>query len=148
MNTSLMTVETLARAWFLWMASMGWQVALVGGLVWLATSISRKRSAALRYALWLLVFVKLVLPPTLSAPWSAGTIAAHLASVSGTSVQTNAAVEAKDALESGAARDTVEKAPGRDSAAANPLSLGFYPARLLLGVWAAGALVLLTMLLF
>src|SRR5690606_11000666 len=36
-----------------------------------------------RYALWLLVFVKLLIPPGLSAPWAVGNVAQRAAAASG-----------------------------------------------------------------
>jgi beta-lactamase regulating signal transducer with metallopeptidase domain len=78
MDTSFWFLDAHADKWALWMVHMSWQVALLGGLIWLVAR-SRKRSAAgLRYALWMLVFVKLILPPGLATPWSAGTVVARV----------------------------------------------------------------------
>ncbi len=68
----------LAEAWVRWMVAMGWQVALLAGVVWGVTKLLPKSCASFRYALWLLVFVKLVLPPDLAAPWSAGNAIKHV----------------------------------------------------------------------
>jgi beta-lactamase regulating signal transducer with metallopeptidase domain len=72
--------DTLANWWAEWAVAMSWQVALLAGIVWVATRLSPKSSAAFRHLLWLLVFVRLLLPPGLATPWSAGTIGRHLLS--------------------------------------------------------------------
>ena len=60
--------------WAAWMVAMSWQVAVLALVVWVATRLMRRTSAALRYGLWLLVLIKLVLPPTFTAPWSLGNL--------------------------------------------------------------------------
>jgi len=60
------TLNSAAHVWLSWMWPMVWQsTVLVLGLVAL-TWLLRGRSARLRYALWLLVPIRLVLPPTLA----------------------------------------------------------------------------------
>lgn len=71
-------LNVLAGGWLTWMAHMTWQVALLAAVVWLVALLSGRSSAAFRYTLWLLVFVKLLLPPGLGAPWSLGTAATRL----------------------------------------------------------------------
>ncbi len=66
------TLNALADTWVRWMVPMFWQVALLAGLVWMLSRVFRRRSAAFRHMLWLVVFLKLVIPPTLAAPWSLG----------------------------------------------------------------------------
>jgi beta-lactamase regulating signal transducer with metallopeptidase domain/TolB-like protein len=56
--------------WIAWMLPMAWQIAIVAGLAWLLGSANRRASAQFRHLLWLLVFVKLLLPPDISVPWS------------------------------------------------------------------------------
>jgi len=62
-------LNTLAQAWWSWIAAMFWQVGL---LVILIASLDRliRRWAwpQLRYALWSLILIKLILPPTMSLP--------------------------------------------------------------------------------
>jgi len=60
------------------MLHMFWQAALLVAVAWVATRAFRRSSASFRYAIWLLVFVKLVLPPSLATPWSAGNVASKL----------------------------------------------------------------------
>lgn len=78
MSTALDWWERLAGNWAAWMWTMTWQVALLAAVVWVLTRFLSKSGAAFRYALWMLVFVKLVLPPVLAAPWSVGTLAERL----------------------------------------------------------------------
>ena len=64
-------VNQIAESWWAWMWPMLWQVAVLVTLVWIVDLLIRRRVwPQVRYALWLLVLVKLVLPPTLSAPTS------------------------------------------------------------------------------
>ncbi len=58
-----------AAAWAGWMLPMAWQVGLVVLLVAVADLVLRRWAwPQLRSALWLLVLVKLLLPPTLASP--------------------------------------------------------------------------------
>ncbi len=60
-------VESMVDLCWNWMLAMSWQVAalvvILTGLTWL---LRNRTSARFRYALWLLVPVRLVLPPTLA----------------------------------------------------------------------------------
>lgn len=54
-----------------WQLAMLWQVAVLMVIVWVVDLLIRKWAwPQLRYALWLLILVKLVLPPTLTSPTS------------------------------------------------------------------------------
>ncbi len=56
-------INSIATAWFDWQSSMLWQTAVLIGVVAGIDRLIRKRAwPQLRYMLWLLVFVKLVLP--------------------------------------------------------------------------------------
>lgn len=67
MSDRLITnVNSLADRWLDWMGPMAWQVAILVGALTLVTWLIRRRSARLRYALWMLVPARLVLPPTLA----------------------------------------------------------------------------------
>lgn len=57
-----------SAAWGAWMWNMSWQVALVALVVALLTRLLRRRSAVALHALWLLVLVRLVLPPSFALP--------------------------------------------------------------------------------
>jgi beta-lactamase regulating signal transducer with metallopeptidase domain len=63
------SMNVIARLWWEWMAAMTWQVVLVVGIIgaidWL---VRRWAWPQLRYALWSLVLLKLLLPPTLALP--------------------------------------------------------------------------------
>jgi len=64
-------LNDLAQSWWNWVVPMFWQVSLLAVLVALVDRFTEKKLwPQVRYALWLLVFVKLVLPPTLSSPVS------------------------------------------------------------------------------
>ena len=62
--------DALAAAWGSWMFAMTWQVMFFAALIWGVARLAGRAPAAFRYGLWLLVFVKLILPPTLSADWA------------------------------------------------------------------------------
>jgi len=65
------TLNELGAAWWSWMAPLLWQVALLAALVWAMDLVLRRRGwPQVRYALWLLVLVRLLLPPTFSLPSS------------------------------------------------------------------------------
>ena len=68
----MMTITSLSDAWFRWIVAASWQLALLTALVAAATWLLRGRSPRLRHALWLLVLVKALLPPSLAAPWGIG----------------------------------------------------------------------------
>jgi len=59
----------VARAWWSWMAEMFWQVGLLIVLIACLDRLIRRWAwPQLRYALWSLVLIKLILPPTMSLP--------------------------------------------------------------------------------
>jgi hypothetical protein len=60
--------------WWAWMVPMAWQVSVLALVVWGLTAVLRKHSPHLRYWLWMLVLVRLVLPPTLSLPTGVGNV--------------------------------------------------------------------------
>jgi len=65
------TINHYAGLWLNWQWSMLWQTAVLVGVVALTDRLVRKWAwPQLRHALWLLVLVKLVLPPTLTSPVS------------------------------------------------------------------------------
>ena len=56
----------IARLWWDWTASMFWQVGLLILVIGCIDLLTRKWAwPQLRYALWSLILVKLLLPPTL-----------------------------------------------------------------------------------
>ena len=65
------TVNHYASLWLNWQWSMLWQTAVLVAVVAVIDRLTRKWAwPQLRYALWLLVLVKLMLPPTLTSPIS------------------------------------------------------------------------------
>lgn len=67
-------LEPLARAWLAWITAASWQLAVLVGLVALLVAIAHalRAPAQLRHGLWLLVLIKVFLPPALSTPLSLG----------------------------------------------------------------------------
>ncbi|MEJ2145147.1 MAG: M56 family metallopeptidase [Acidobacteriota bacterium] len=67
-------IETLnewASLWWAWMSPLTLQVSLLIGLVYLFELVTRRWVwPQLRLVLWLLVLARLLLPPSLSSPWS------------------------------------------------------------------------------
>ena len=64
-------INGIAQIWWQWMAGMFWQVSLLIVLVTaLDIAIRRWVWPQLRYALWALVFLKLIIPPTWQMPTS------------------------------------------------------------------------------
>ncbi|MBP7050447.1 MAG: hypothetical protein KBE65_05490 [Phycisphaerae bacterium] len=64
-------LSRIAGTWLDWQWAMLWQTAVLIGVVAVTDRLIRKWAwPQLRYALWLLVFVKLVLPPTIASPVS------------------------------------------------------------------------------
>ncbi|MBN2129195.1 MAG: M56 family metallopeptidase [Sedimentisphaerales bacterium] len=85
------TINRVAEVWFNWQWAMLWQTAVLIGIVAVIDRLIRKRAwLQLRYTLWLLVFVKLVLPPTLASPLS---LTSHIPAL------TQRAVEARTQIE-------------------------------------------------
>ena len=64
-------INQLAILWWNWMFNMFWQVSLLFLLIGITDLLIRKWVwPQVRYVLWLMVFVKLILPPTLSTSTS------------------------------------------------------------------------------
>jgi bla regulator protein blaR1 len=64
-------LNNCAAAWFNWMAAMLWQSAILIAIVWTADLLLRRFAwPQFRYILWLLIFVKLLLPPGFALPTS------------------------------------------------------------------------------
>ncbi len=63
--------------WWAWMAAMSWQVGVVALLIGVVALAARRLSARWHYLLWLLVFVKLALPPQWGHEYSPTAVAAR-----------------------------------------------------------------------
>ena len=61
-------LNDVAGAWASWMLAMTWIVAVLVVTISLITAVLRRQSASLLYALWLLVLVRLLLPPDFAFP--------------------------------------------------------------------------------
>jgi beta-lactamase regulating signal transducer with metallopeptidase domain len=64
--------------WFDYTVSMLWQSASVIGVVWVVARLARNRSASFRYAMWMLVLLRLVLPTGISSPIGLGTLGSQM----------------------------------------------------------------------
>jgi beta-lactamase regulating signal transducer with metallopeptidase domain len=63
------TINSIAGSWWSWMSSMFWQVAVLVVVVFLIDLLlGKKLYPQMRYALWLLVLLKLVIPPDFALP--------------------------------------------------------------------------------
>ncbi|MBN1478772.1 hypothetical protein JXA70_00715 [candidate division KSB1 bacterium] len=63
----MQALNNLAQTWWTWMASMFWQVSLLILFIGILDFLSRKWVwPQVRYALWMLILLKLVIPPTWS----------------------------------------------------------------------------------
>jgi beta-lactamase regulating signal transducer with metallopeptidase domain len=101
---ALRSIERFVAAWVGWMGHMTWQVALVAIVLGLLTFVLRRRRAVFLYALWLLVPLRLLLPPDLALPtgwgwWLRPAEAAEVASAAGGGTTRSRAV--RDALREG-----------------------------------------------
>jgi len=61
-----------ALFWLEWMTTASLQLGILVILIALAALVLQRFPARFRYALWLLVLVKIILPPSLCVPWSVG----------------------------------------------------------------------------
>lgn len=64
-------LNAISDKWLTFQLAMLWQVAVLIGIVWLIDLLIRRRVwPQVRYALWLLIIIKLLIPPTLTSPVS------------------------------------------------------------------------------
>jgi parallel beta-helix repeat protein len=64
-------LNSIAQSWWSWMWPMFWQVSVLILLIGTVDLLLQKRIwPQVRYAIWLLVLIKLILPPSLSLPTS------------------------------------------------------------------------------
>ena len=69
MNTLIETWNAWSAGWPGWAWPMFWQSSLLIGALWVFDlALRRKVRADVRYALWLVVLLKLIVPPTLARP--------------------------------------------------------------------------------
>ncbi|MHC5183499.1 MAG: M56 family metallopeptidase [Planctomycetota bacterium] len=65
------TLNSMADNWWTWQIAMLWQTAVLIGIIWIVDVCIRKWAwPQVRYALWMLVLVKLLIPPTWTSPAS------------------------------------------------------------------------------
>lgn len=70
MNKLGLELEWISESWACWMTNMSIQLAILVSVLVVVDGLLRRYSARLRHTLWLLVLVRLLLPPDLAAPTS------------------------------------------------------------------------------
>jgi beta-lactamase regulating signal transducer with metallopeptidase domain len=70
-ESKLRALDSLAAAWGDWMWSMSWQLTLLVSVLFLLDRLLAGYSARLRFTLWLLALVRLLIPPDFAAPTGA-----------------------------------------------------------------------------
>jgi len=71
-------LNRVGAAWWSWVVPLFWQVGLLAVLVWTIDLVLRRRGwPQVRYALWLLVLLRLVIPPAFSLPTSVSAPVIH-----------------------------------------------------------------------
>jgi beta-lactamase regulating signal transducer with metallopeptidase domain len=93
------TIELLSGRWWNWIVAASWQLAIVTCVVGALVALLRRASPRLRHALWLIVLVKVFLPPGLTAPWSIGRFVAPRVAAAGISLSPNGAIQKADSTE-------------------------------------------------
>ncbi|MHC4525934.1 MAG: M56 family metallopeptidase, partial [Planctomycetota bacterium] len=64
-------LNTAGEHWYTWQIAMLWQTAALIAIIWgIDLLIRRWAHPQVRYALWMLVLVKLLIPPTWTSPAS------------------------------------------------------------------------------
>lgn len=93
---TVLSLNQIADVWFAWMASMSVQIAILVLVLAGVTWTLKHRSARLKYAIWMLVPLRLVLPPTLALatgwgwwllPEQTPTIAKHAETASSSTIE-------------------------------------------------------------
>jgi len=159
-------INSVAEGWWNWMWPMFWQVSVLVVFVGAVDLLLRKRIwPQVRYTLWLLILVKLILPPAFSLSTSvvsqvrmlAGRTAVQLSDTDMPAVMPT--VRTSTEIPSLATGDSIEPAPDRDgmmsskaaepagrilsiSAAASIGRVGLHWKVCAMAVWLAGVIVL------
>jgi beta-lactamase regulating signal transducer with metallopeptidase domain/effector-binding domain-containing protein len=149
-------INEAARLWWQWMVPMLWQASLLVMIITLIDWVFNKWIwPQVRYAVWLLVLLKLVIPPTLNSPvslvsWAKPRVEkcllkvrtdslAPLKGVSGSGLE-SAAVEPEQPA--GASQASAERTPAAGRTDANRMpEQGISPMAWALIAWIAGMLV-------
>ncbi|MHC4834887.1 MAG: M56 family metallopeptidase, partial [Planctomycetota bacterium] len=64
-------LNSISEHWFTWQWAMLWQTAVLIAIIWTVDLCIRRWAwPQVRYALWMLVLVKLLIPPTWTSPAS------------------------------------------------------------------------------
>ncbi len=67
-------IQQAAESWWAWVVASSWQIAVVICAIAVCVALLKDFSPRLRHGLWLLVLVKIFLPPTITSPWSIGSM--------------------------------------------------------------------------
>lgn len=138
-----MTDAVLVLLW-----KISWQAALLAGVVWVVTRLARRAPAGWRYALWVVVLAKFLVPPFAYLPeqyafWHQPVNASAPAAVLGYEPATQNRVPATAVPEPvGPANDYAQARPAVASAGSAPLSV----ALVFNAAWAAGVCLTLSLL--
>lgn len=65
-------IEHISAGWSAWAAMVSWQLALLVFLIVIIAFLARRFSARFRYILWLLVIIKVFIPPAFAPVWGVG----------------------------------------------------------------------------
>ena len=145
----LSLIDYLARSWWEWMGPMLWQTSLLVVVVAAFDALVRKWAwPQVRYAVWSLVLIKLLLPPTWSLPtgivshlrpWLqsqvVATVAPDLAQLQPSPLATSA-----DGTTPAATTEIGRAIPPRDAVA--PAPNGLHWTSVAFGVWLLGVLII------
>lgn len=129
-------LDEFSREWLAWIWPATWQLTLLICLIGVVCLLTRKAPAGLRHALWILVLVKVCLPPGLATPVSVGSWGvAPVLSASGLS---NEGIEMLPLF----LDTTAEPNPGSASSGQSGSSLADFALSqtVLLAIWGAGFL--------
>lgn len=131
-------INGLSGGWWAWIAPLSVQVAVLGTFAWLVDMLLKKRGwPQVRYALWLVVFAKLLLPPGFALPTSIPGALLTATPAPQAVVASSSPAPAEAALAPVAA-EAVESPPAAVEAASPTLSLESWAMLL----WVAGVAVL------
>ncbi|MCD6175568.1 MAG: HEAT repeat domain-containing protein [Planctomycetes bacterium] len=122
-------LNTLAEHWYTWQFAMLWQMAVLIGVIWIIDLLIRKWAhPQVRYALWMLILVKLLIPPTWTSPAS---ITSHIPA---TANRAATVMERADTTEAAIGMERIDAAGQATDETVPPLS----PKAYAMFIWLAG----------
>ena len=145
-------VADLTSHWLHWIVAATWQLALLTAIVAAVAALSRRASPGWRYVLWLLVLVKVFLPPSLTAVWSVGSWAVAPLWREAQSAGLPPMLVAQDSARSSLSADAGSEPPAADNFGGAVSGDSTAPLRtlptVLFIVWAGGAILLFGLALY